>query len=550
MKRIYLSLFLSLLLCKVQAQQWLWAYPVTGNGLQVTQNLFVDEKGYVYFTGFVTDSSTFYDSNDTILNDSLKLFVTKYDSSGNLKWISGGSMSLNAASLDKDGNMYFTGAMVGQNYFGLGNGSIQAGSYQNTVDDFFGKLSAGGNAEYLIAQGASCSDYGYFVAAFDSNRVLRMGVDIYDCSDPYSGLLATYYLKLVDGVTTNTIWNLTPNPEVIYSGNTVITPTTDNGFLLSGKYFGNNLPNFDGLSTSIAIPPASQYDGFLVKYTLAGEVVWAKTVSGPDYDVIRAAGVDGNNNIIFAVQSRDTAYYDGHTLLPLGYWTVHLIKTDYLGHYLQHRSFMEQSFLNFELIDLKIDKHGNSYLTAVIDTTLIIDQDTVYSYVSQLNQINAIIKLDEHFDYVWSQYVDGLCNCGGIITVTDEIVYYSLTHDGPVSLNQSSYVFPAPNNPTHTTFYAALRNGNNITTSVTENSLNGISIFPNPTTGLLNIQCNTPNAELKIYNPFGSLILHQTLNSKLQTLNLSTQPKGIYFIELTADNRREVRNYLKLIVLK
>lgn len=62
-----------------------------------------------------------------------------------------------------------------------------------------------------------------------------------------------------------------------------------------------------------------------------------------------------------------------------------------------------------------------------------------------------------------------------------------------------------------------------------------INIFPNPTTGKFTLQIqNAPNAEIKIYNLLGEII-KQIPNTDYRTpitLDLSQQPKGIYFIQL------------------
>jgi hypothetical protein len=69
-----------------------------------------------------------------------------------------------------------------------------------------------------------------------------------------------------------------------------------------------------------------------------------------------------------------------------------------------------------------------------------------------------------------------------------------------------------------------------------ERTNNTISVFPNPTTGLLTIQLNT-NDEMNliktvnIYDVMGRKVYFSSVNQKIAVLNLSSYPKGIYFIE-------------------
>ena len=65
---------------------------------------------------------------------------------------------------------------------------------------------------------------------------------------------------------------------------------------------------------------------------------------------------------------------------------------------------------------------------------------------------------------------------------------------------------------------------------------NDIEIFPNPSTGLINIHTSTKNDEeqfVEVYNLLGAKI-HVSEKSKLSnyTLNLSNQPKGVYFVKV------------------
>jgi photosystem II stability/assembly factor-like uncharacterized protein len=65
-----------------------------------------------------------------------------------------------------------------------------------------------------------------------------------------------------------------------------------------------------------------------------------------------------------------------------------------------------------------------------------------------------------------------------------------------------------------------------------------ISIFPNPTTGKVNVQVSqfedSKTNNLEVYNLFGECIHHQTGTSKNQQLDLSSQPQGIYIIKVNS----------------
>ena len=65
---------------------------------------------------------------------------------------------------------------------------------------------------------------------------------------------------------------------------------------------------------------------------------------------------------------------------------------------------------------------------------------------------------------------------------------------------------------------------------------NNISLFPNPTSGQINLTTNDQNEiiNLKIINSTGQVILEKSkLFSKQIILDISTEADGIYFLEVT-----------------
>ncbi len=70
--------------------------------------------------------------------------------------------------------------------------------------------------------------------------------------------------------------------------------------------------------------------------------------------------------------------------------------------------------------------------------------------------------------------------------------------------------------------------------------LTGINIYPNPTNGLTNIHFNQEidNAEVKIVNTMSKIVYSETvgkITDKNLRIDLSNQPKGIYFIHIKSD---------------
>ena len=88
------------------------------------------------------------------------------------------------------------------------------------------------------------------------------------------------------------------------------------------------------------------------------------------------------------------------------------------------------------------------------------------------------------------------------------------------------------------------------TVSTTGNTLNNIeqniSIYPNPTNGIVNISLDNSitKADIAVYNAAGTIIANTT--AQRPQLNLSEAAAGIYFVKITTDKG----NFIQKIVLE
>jgi hypothetical protein len=67
-----------------------------------------------------------------------------------------------------------------------------------------------------------------------------------------------------------------------------------------------------------------------------------------------------------------------------------------------------------------------------------------------------------------------------------------------------------------------------------------VSIFPNPTNGILNINFTNSlesNISVSVSNAIGQIVLNEKLNSSKTTLNIKQLPTGMYFINIIKDNK-------------
>ncbi len=86
-------------------------------------------------------------------------------------------------------------------------------------------------------------------------------------------------------------------------------------------------------------------------------------------------------------------------------------------------------------------------------------------------------------------------------------------------------------------------------TGIGEATSNSISIYPNPNSGLLNINLTselTKNSSLEVYDALGKLVVNQVLANELNTINISNLDNGIYtFKVLNNSNTVKVGKLIK-----
>jgi photosystem II stability/assembly factor-like uncharacterized protein len=88
-------------------------------------------------------------------------------------------------------------------------------------------------------------------------------------------------------------------------------------------------------------------------------------------------------------------------------------------------------------------------------------------------------------------------------------------------------------------------NGQNIIIGLEDEVTNfHTSIYPNPTKGMFSIRTDVADLKLEIYTALGRLVIKESVTGGLQQIDLSQQPKGIYFVKLMHDGKTEQRKLI------
>lgn len=229
-----------------------------------------DLNGNVFITGWYSSSISF-DTCSLSGQGSASIFVAKFDSAGNIKWLRGSSgNSSNAYGIDvasdRSGNVYITGS--------YDSSTIIFGSYvlsnvnPNSFDEYLAKYDSSGNLLWAQTFGGTGYDEGEGLACDQQGNVFRVGI--------LSFPLSAYIEKLDSNGTT--IWskNITGSSAGMV-GSYALTTDREGSVYATGGYS----------STSVAIdndtifnaPPSLTDPLFIVKYDSAGNFRFARTLN-------------------------------------------------------------------------------------------------------------------------------------------------------------------------------------------------------------------------------------------------------------------------------
>lgn len=287
------------------------------DNLNSSESVACDSNGGVYITGSYSESIAF-DSISLVDNNLSAIYVTKYDSSGNVQWVKNmnGANSNDALSygqgndiaVDYSNNIYLTGTYRGP--FVFGNTTFQC---QNSSDIFLTKLDVNGDFLYTNTYGGIETDEGCRIAINKNNDI---------------ALLAKFGDVIsIDGNNYQAVNNYN-NPIIIrFKDDSIFVVThigeaSNGGEILSDICFDNNQSIIYGGWVDFGLIKPMLY-----KIDSTGTIIWnymvTECISSTNANVYSIAsdslGVyiagSANNNVYFGDTLLGTAVNQGHTYL-------------------------------------------------------------------------------------------------------------------------------------------------------------------------------------------------------------------------------------------
>jgi ELWxxDGT repeat protein len=355
----------------------------------------------------------------------------------------------NAMALDRDGNVYVTGAFQGTVDFDPGPGvynlasTSAAGTFVAKYNSMgalcwarrlYGSSSVSGSG---IATGPDC---GVYVTGSFSGKV-----DF----DPGSG---TYFVTSA-GNTDIFVLKLDSSGNFVWADRMGGTGADGaygiavgaNGCVYTTGYFSGTA-DFDPAATTYNLSSAGGYDIFVSKLDSSGKFIWADRMGGTGADYAYGIAVDAGGSVYTTGTFNGTADFnpgvDVNNLTSAGYYDIFVSKLDSSGAFVWADRMGGTG--NDYAYGIAVDAGGCVYTTGTFIGVADFDPaTTTFNLTSPGNSDVFISKLDSSGAFVWADQVGGSFNDKGnsIAVAGDGSVYVTGDFIGTADFDPGAAVY-------------------------------------------------------------------------------------------------------------
>jgi len=562
----------------------LWSLAAGSSEEEIGNDIATDSSGNIYVTGsFSSDAMTLGSSlllNNDPVNGTADVFLAKMDAAGNVLWATsaGGNISDGAYSIacDGAGNIYITGEFTSP--------SITFGSYvltNNNISNFFiAKYDPAGNVLWAhnndlgygwgLSIAADAVGNAYALGSFIDTTIV-FGSNTIQNAD---GLGWTPDLFLVKfDMNGNVQWVNGIGGTDSDEDGSIATDLWGNVFVC-GFYFSNTI-NIGGIVLNNGSAGGDDY--FAAKFNTNGNVLWAKDADG--YSEPYAIAVDAHGNCYVTGEFQVSVSFGADTLFQdttggnfLG--DVFVVRYDANGnptwqisadgnHYDEPWAITTDANRNVyiagDFAGDTIDFGGNVLLNDTTDHTTDVFVCKLYGGCSagffiypdstQLHHYIAINTTSglEPISYTW-HWGDGTTDNTPYPTHTyADSGFYDICLEITDSLGCTSIFCDSSFHALHsnnTMVYITVLPEFTTGTNEYESPIQSLSVYPNPTTGIVTIHDNSfaldEKLSIHLYNVLDEKIFSANLSWKEKNqISISDLPSGIYFLRISSREKMQ-----------
>lgn len=538
-----------------------WASSFGGVTDNHGNSIVVDALGNVYTTGNFIGTVDFDPGVGTFNMTSTgtfdNIFISKLDATGNFVWAKsiGGVISAGISiAVDVSSNLYITGYFQGTADFDTGPGTINLTS-GGGFDVFIAKLDSNGNyvwakntggTDYVSGSSIAVDTFGnvYTVGSFEGAVDFDIGAGIFYLTTDSTN--ENMFVLKLDSLG-NFVWAkniggvLGPNTR----GNSIVVNKLGEVYT-SGSFIGT-VDLDPGVGTFDLTSDTSYYNIFILKLDVNGNFVWAKKIGATINWLVneeRSIVIDEFNNVYATGCFYGAADFDpnsGTYNLTSSASTadIFILKLDSFGGFVWAKSIGGTS--NDFGISIAIDISNNVYTTGYFNGTVDFDSGAGIVNLNSTTSMDDvfILKIDESGNFIWAKNIGGTSYNRGYSIALNALgnVYTLGKFYGTTDFDLSTGIFNLTASSGGDIFVQKMSQP---PTSINESANpNNISFYPNPHNGTFNISISSQikNGSIEIYNSLGDLVFKQETINQENTIELSNQANGLYFVKVMSENK-------------
>ncbi len=337
------------------------------------------------------------------------------------------------------------------------------------------------------------------------------------------------------------IWAKNIPGNNMYS-NMKINDLNNDTFLIGSDIYQNGTYFFD--SISVTVNSCNSWGcgaTILSKTDTGGKFLWAKVIS--EGTRIRDMAIDTQNNICVVGIFSDSCKIGQSSFVGKN-GGIFLLKCNSQGTIFWSKIFHNPKPSDPNAVSsVAVDYLGSIFITGVFHSDTLNFQDTLL--IRNGKHGNAFIsKFSESGKLIHAMnFTNSFYSSGYDITTDDEgSVYWAGRFYDTISVGNFT-LYGNTWNTAPTSYFIKIK-GNSPLNVLDNHNQKYFSIFPNPTTGNFTIQMRNyqQSAKLSVRDVLGNCLLGRNCQGEAsQEIDLSNQPKGIYFVELLSGSERIVR---------
>ena len=322
----------------------LWAKRAGGTNDDIATRIAADTNGNCCVVGYFSSPTIAFGSftlTNVATDGSSDMFVTKYDTSGNVLWArSAGGPGFdiaNAVAVDGSGNVYITGQFDGTN-FNLSGTTLTNLGPSGTSDMFLAKYNSAGALQWVKQAGGNDSEVAFLAADGPGNTYLAgyfvsgvlnfVGAGTSLTNSSLDGSESFFVAKYNSAGALQ--WAHSAVGDSYDDGRGIAVDAAGNSYVAG--FFGSDSITFGNATLMNYAGAGGPAEVFVVKYDPAGNVLWAKRAGGSKADQGIRPALDPSGNLYLAGHFKSSnAQFDSTTLASSGNFDVFLALIDGSG---------------------------------------------------------------------------------------------------------------------------------------------------------------------------------------------------------------------------